>query len=341
MNSNRSISPNKSGIVSVDEIVRNQRPDGRPHVVILGAGASRAACPNGDRIGRTLPVMKDLVKSLGLEDLLGVEENDSERDFEAIYSELHSRDPQDPLLRKLERSITEYFERLKLPETPTLYDLLLLSLRDKDAILTFNWDPFLADAFERNSGAATLPHILHLHGNVRVGFCGACVHADLNGRCCRGCGKVLEPTRLLYPIKDKDYESDPFIKKQWESARKFVEHALIVTIFGYSAPKSDRAAMDILRTAWKDKARYKLLKHVEIIDVRDSEEVSRQWSPFSFYLHRDVLRSVQESSLFHYPRRSCEALIQRGIHGNVVEKIPWAGNLKGVRESIEALTTYE
>jgi hypothetical protein len=32
---------------------------------------------------------------------------------------------------------------LELPDHPTVYDHLLLSLRKKDAIFTFNWDPFL------------------------------------------------------------------------------------------------------------------------------------------------------------------------------------------------------
>jgi len=33
----------------------------RPHVVLLGAGASRAAFPNGDKHRKKLPVMNDLV----------------------------------------------------------------------------------------------------------------------------------------------------------------------------------------------------------------------------------------------------------------------------------------
>jgi len=42
----------------------------RPHVVILGAGASRATCPTGDAEGRRLPVMVDLVDVLDLRPLL-------------------------------------------------------------------------------------------------------------------------------------------------------------------------------------------------------------------------------------------------------------------------------
>ncbi len=42
----------------------------RPHIVILGAGASRATCLSGDANGKQLPVMEDLVEVVGLQDLL-------------------------------------------------------------------------------------------------------------------------------------------------------------------------------------------------------------------------------------------------------------------------------
>lgn len=57
-----------------------------PHVFIVGAGASRAACPNGDAKGRRLPVMADLIDFVGLRPLLaqhGIESQ--EGDFEAVY----------------------------------------------------------------------------------------------------------------------------------------------------------------------------------------------------------------------------------------------------------------
>lgn len=42
---------------------------GKPHVVILGAGASYAACPQGDKHGRMLPLMNNLIETLGIEDI--------------------------------------------------------------------------------------------------------------------------------------------------------------------------------------------------------------------------------------------------------------------------------
>ena len=41
-----------------------------PHVVVLGAGASRAAFPSGDRFSRKVPVMSDLIETVGLRSMI-------------------------------------------------------------------------------------------------------------------------------------------------------------------------------------------------------------------------------------------------------------------------------
>jgi hypothetical protein len=60
-----------------------------PHVVLLGAGASLAAFPSGDAHGRKLPLMRNIVKVVGLGALLadhGVHEN--YENFEVLYDSL-------------------------------------------------------------------------------------------------------------------------------------------------------------------------------------------------------------------------------------------------------------
>ncbi len=42
----------------------------RAHTVILGAGATMAAIPNGDKNGRKSSVMNGMITKLGLDDLL-------------------------------------------------------------------------------------------------------------------------------------------------------------------------------------------------------------------------------------------------------------------------------
>lgn len=45
-------------VVTVEQEVSTVRMQ-KPHVVVLGAGASRATCPDGDKNGRKIPLMRD------------------------------------------------------------------------------------------------------------------------------------------------------------------------------------------------------------------------------------------------------------------------------------------
>ena len=73
----------------------------RPHVVILGSGASIAAFPEGDANGKTLPDMDNLIEVVGLKGILdraGVEYQG--QDFEAVYSELYENEPGSRVLKE-------------------------------------------------------------------------------------------------------------------------------------------------------------------------------------------------------------------------------------------------
>ena len=64
----------------------------KPHVVILGAGASNQAFPQGDVNGKKLPVMDDLVEVVGLQSILDEKGSNYEyKNFEVLYSELLPR----------------------------------------------------------------------------------------------------------------------------------------------------------------------------------------------------------------------------------------------------------
>jgi hypothetical protein len=286
---------------------------GRPHIVLLGAGASRATSERGDVIAGTLPVMADLVDQIGLApdlDRLGVPHRG--RNFEEVYSELFADVGQATALRQIEDRIRDYFSTLRLVQHPTIYDHLLLSLRDKDVVATFNWDPLLFDAWNR---VGTLlkrfgrrpPHILHLHGNVRVAYCQRDrVQGDVGGVCHR-CRQPLQPTPLLWPIGKKDYASDPFIATAWELVQNVFPHGYILTIFGYSGPASDAEAMALLSGAWGDPNRREL-EQVEIIDKRSEDDLIRTWRPFVCSDHYDTPKSFYDSWIARHPRRSCDAM---------------------------------
>ncbi len=144
---------------------------GGRHVVILGAGASIAATRrNAERGGKQLPSMDNLVQVVGLEDIVeGLPDHLKAANFEELYGKVYNN-PESEAVAEINRRVHAYFSAMKLPDEPTIYDYLILSLKDKDLIATFNWDPFLYQAFCRNHHVAAMPHICFLHGNVAIGY---------------------------------------------------------------------------------------------------------------------------------------------------------------------------
>ena len=103
------------------------RPPLGPHVVLLGAGASRAAFPNGDRAGRLLPLMDDVLEVLDLRSVFEGVGPIEDTNFESVYSKL-AEDPRYEKIRgEVERRVADYFSSLELPDEATIYDTLLLS----------------------------------------------------------------------------------------------------------------------------------------------------------------------------------------------------------------------
>ncbi len=292
---------------TVGELIKDTRFN-KPHVVILGAGASLHAFPNGDKNGNKLPTMSDFIETIGLESVLdsyGIIHKG--RDFEEIYSELFEAGSYSKLIEQIQVAAYKYFGKLMLPSTPTLYDHLVLSLRAKDVIATFNWDPFLYYACWRNHEKVRPPHILHLHGNVAVGYCKD--HNSfgwVNDKCSK-CGKKFEPSRLLYPIKHKGYLQDEFIRQEWDALRHHLDNAYMLTIFGYSAPQSDMEAKELMRGAWGNKYK-RNLEQIEMLDLMEESELRKKWDGFIHTHHYDVTNDFYKSWTALFPRRTCEAV---------------------------------
>src|SRR3990170_7903954 len=100
---------------------------GAPHLLILGSGASVAALPHGDANGRPVPMFQDLPDIIEADKLLlayGIDR--AGRDFEELFSDIHSADPLHEVLGILEAKVRDYFSRLELPHTPNLYDHIVL-----------------------------------------------------------------------------------------------------------------------------------------------------------------------------------------------------------------------
>ena len=310
--------------------------DLRPHIVLLGAGASRAAFPNGDATGRALPVMADLVEIVGLQPLIATagREYATENNFEVIYGRLALEPGCADLVKEMERRVDSYFATLSLPNHATIYDRLLVSLRPTDAVFTFNWDPFLFDAYQRNHGAVPLPEIFFLHGNVRIG---ACLKHDTWGARKDFCPECLEPLTdvpLLYPISRKNYSTDPYIRRNWDAAKVLFKDAFTLTIFGYGAPASDQDAVALLRTAWLARSD-RTFEHIEIVDIARQSFLHDHWSAFAPTYHYRVARTFEQSRLARWPRRSRESLLYPMTQGMPCEDFPLP-----TTDSLAALQEY-
>lgn len=224
------------------------------------------------------------------------------------------------LRENIESRIGGYFSSLELPPSPTIYDYLVLSLRKKDVIATFNWDPFLWQALDRNSHITDGPHFFFLHGCAVVGFCANDKTQGLIGTNCWKCDQPFVPTKLLYPVEDKDYISDPYIESQWRNLKGSLKSAFVFTIFGYSAPDTDVAAIELLSEGW-GKAEEREYEETELINIESREDLRSRWNKFIFSHHYQIWQDYMDSLLAKYPRRTCEALWSSLLEARFVDEI--------------------
>jgi hypothetical protein len=253
--------------------------------------------------------MNDFIECLDIEDIIRKSGHDPCGNFEAIYSQIH-RTGNSSVLNELHSIVRDYFSKITLPDVPTVYDYLVLSMRSKDVIITFNWDPLLPQAYKRwRHLGAGLPELLFLHGNVDIGI-------DIDKRAVSFLsdgpypGHTLVPTKLLYPVDQKHYNEDPFIAECWRRTTNYLSDAYNVTIFGYSAPTTDVEARALLLKAWKENLSRELA-YISIVDIRDPSEVANAWADFDLGPGRNprvgASRELFSSDLMSHPRRSCEA----------------------------------
>lgn len=308
----------------------------RPHVVLLGAGASVATIPRGDKNGKKISAMKGFIEKLGMSSIISSISLATDSDnLEDIYMEMYERDDCNQQRKLLEERIVSYFSDFELPDEPTVYDMLVLSLTKKDLIATFNWDPLLVEAYSRCTKITNnLPQLAFLHGNVAVATCEKDMVLGNPYDYCPKCGKKLSEVPLLYPIREKNYERNPYIASSWEQLSHYLENAYRLTIFGYSAPKSDKAAIDMLKKAW-GKVSDRNLEEIEIIDIRPEDEVITSWEDFIHTHHYSVFDNFYDSALGRFPRRTCELLFDN-TQGNM-----WIHGDKGFKKEMnfEEITT--
>ena len=223
---------------------------------------------------------------------------------------------------QIESAVEEYFGKLELPDKPTIYDHLVLSLRENDLIVTFNWDPLLMQAYLRNDKAGLkLPRLAFLHGNIRVGYCEKDKTAGLAGNICSRCGKMYKRVSLLYPIKKKDYSKDMFIANEWRQLQRGFKNAFMITIFGYSAPKVDTEAIKTMQKAWGDKNQ-RSMEQTAFITTQSEDKVLNNWKPFIHTHHYEVYDNFYNSWIANHPRRTGEAYLNQYLEAKFINNNP-------------------
>lgn len=313
---------------------------GGGHVVILGAGASIASTfRNPELNGRKLPSMDNFVDVVGLTDILSnVPKHLAAKNFEELYSNLYNDNPKSNEILEIERRVYDYFKDMKLPNEPTIYDHLILSLRPKDIIATFNWDPFLYQAFIRNGHIADMPQITFLHGTVALGYSKEDKRSGPAGMYSKATRNYFAPTKLLYPIGQKNYNEDEFISMEWDTLKYWLhsENTRRVTIFGYGAPVSDLGAVKTLNDAWGtgDKRN---MEQFEIIDIRDEETVKNSWNNFIHSHHYDYSTDYFNCSLATNPRRTSESYFQHILPMTIDEAFSESNPVPKDLKSLEEL----
>lgn len=316
-----------------------------PHVVIVGAGASIAAC-KVDKNGREVPLLKNIHNVLGLTDELkkyGFTDEEMS-DFELLYSSIYDRKEYTSLTRYLEEEVRKYFKQLQIPDKPTYYDYLILSLTEKDAIISFNWDPFLMQAYRRNLSVGNLPVLIFPHGNVGVGICDDCHTIGYADTLCTNCFREYDDMPLLFPVGQKNYNNNSVIKYQWLQAQDYLSRAMGITVYGYGVPETDKEAYQLMKVAYQ-KSRCKDIAPFTIINLTSEKEIQmKKWEEL---LDKDMTLfcdSFEQTLLWRNPRVSIETLFDAILqqHPRETEKsFKRFDNLEELQDFVKTINEYE
>ncbi len=310
--------------------------------MILGAGASKAAELHGDSLCSKLPVINELPDAIELATIVGLTEvEEARKDFEYYFSRIASKSDYSAITKEIEGRIHAYFASIAISGSVTVYDRLILSLRAKDCIATFNWDPLLGYAYRRNGFLKTLPELFFLHGNVLLGHCTKDNVFGWTDDKCFQCDSPFQASKLLYPIGEKNYSKEPTLQYQWERLQELLAGSWFVTVFGYSAPQTDKDATSRIISALESNDVKKLME-IEIINPRH-EELLGASGPIGSIVEKKHSFGVAEweaAYCLQYPRFTVEALFQAVMMNNPIppSKMPDTHNLSELQGWYQEIT---
>jgi hypothetical protein len=126
---------------------------------------------------------------------------------------------------------------------------------------------------------------------------------------------------LLYPIGKKDYSGNEFIANEWKQLKWGFETAFMITMFGYSGPRTDQEAIAAMQEAWGDKANREM-EQTAFITKQTEDEVSANWRAFIHTHHYEVSDDFYDSWIAHHPRRTGEAYLNQYLEAKFISDNP-------------------
>ena len=109
----------------------------------------------------------------------------------------------------------------------------------------------------------------------------------LVGERCSRCGNPFTRTPLLYPVRHKDYAHDRAIASQWDLLKNGLKNAFMITIFGYSGPKTDQEAISAMSQAW-GMSDDRSMEQTAFITLQTEDEITEAWRDFIHSQHYEV-----------------------------------------------------
>ena len=151
--------------------------------------------------------------------------------------------------------------------------------------------------------------MVFLHGNVATGYCRRDgIKGNARGYCPR-CGNLFERAPLLYPIQKKNYADNEFIVTEWNALKRGFSEAFMITIFGYSGPKTDEETIAAMSEAW-GASDDRNLEQTSFITIQDDDEIQENWSKFIHSHHYEIHSDFYQSWIANHPRRTGEAYLE-------------------------------
>lgn len=281
---------------------------GFKHLIILGAGSTIATIPppKGDKNGMCAYTLSNFLSDPFYADFLStLDSKYSNLDVEELCAKMYLEDKN--LYDEFEALIRKKYALLELPEEFTVLERLIMSLNSNDAILSFNWDDLIIQAYNRVQKyipQMLLPQIGFPHGNAQ-----ACYNEQRYGSKRNLDNLSLYDSPLNMPVNELIYKDNLFIKSQWHLLDFYIRNCQMITFFGYRGPVSDRNDLNHMVNLLK---KNQICGKIEIID-KSKEAATEVASNLKDLVKiteskADCCGSFFESRIAQYPRRTLSSL---------------------------------